>query len=251
MGLDNGSVETGEVSKPSLLRDLIKEAIFSPTLSISFEPRSIDLGPFGEEAEGIMGRTLSDPQGLERARIVYVTRGGKVLIQQKDIVGQVTEEGQYCNLGPLLFRTINVSPNFSHLPRNLRQDKYVGLIIHSHGFYELPFSPQDLAVLFSSEMNILASPALFVVTPERKHLLLRTAKTPQWDILVLDKKIKSWASMVGERIMAHVDSSMPFSQQVGINAQVQHSFIRQVSEKYHLLRYSCRFADNIALRESA
>lgn len=87
MGPDNSTEsKEGLVSVP--LKEVLIQAAHSPNLAIPEGITRIDLGPFGEEAELLLDRTLGDPRGRERGRSVITTHDGRVLIGTRDYVGK-------------------------------------------------------------------------------------------------------------------------------------------------------------------
>lgn len=228
------------------LKELLIKSTLSPSVSIPEGIQKIDLGVLGEEAEGILDRSIRDPKGLERARCIYVTPEGGMLFQTKDDIGSKTEHGQKTE------STISAkkAPGEMNLPRHLSQDRFYAGAIHSHGVLDVPPSPNDFAPLFRNVDSIGIAPMLFVITPEQKLVYFRSINTPQWDENDVNQKILHWTTLLKSNIQNKIRPGMPLPQQEGINAVVTHSFIRSIRDKYHLRLYSCPADKNIAVKES-
>ncbi len=231
---------------PTLKEVLIKSTL-SPNVSLPGDIPKINLGVLGQEADNLLDRSLRDPQGLERGRMIYITPDGKLLLQSEDSVGVKDESGQKTRANIHAKR----NPLWMSLPRHMQQDRFFGGVIHSHGVHDLPPSPRDFTPLFSSVSSIGIAPMLFVITPEIKSVYFRSPNTPQWDDATLQKNIQSWEEKLMNQIRGKIRPGMSYHQQVGINALETHQFIRSLQDRYQVKLFSCPTDKNIAVKETA
>lgn len=229
------------------LRDILIKSTLSPDVAISEGIQKIDLGFLGEEAEGLLDRSLGDPRGMERSKILYVTPDHKILVQKKDNIGSAIENGQ--EIKSTIF--VRKYPKRLNLPRHENQDRFFAGGIHSHGIYDIPPSAQDFAPLFLNVDSIGIAPMLFVATIKQKIIYFRSKNTPQWDENTVNEKVIHWSKSLQNIVRQKLHPEMSDSQQEGINAVETHNFIRGLRDKYHLVLYSCPIEKNIAIKESA
>lgn len=240
--------ETKEIPKPiPTLKELLVTSIISPTVSLPDGIKKIDLGSIGREAEGLLKRSFQDSNGLERGRLLLVSPNGEVKISTKDNIGSSNENGQEICI-QLPVQTIFSSQN---LPRLQRQTYYLGGFVHSHGIFDLPISPQDLSHLFRNVDSPTIAPMIMVITPQLKSIYFRGKDTPQWDDNFISKKVFHWNNLIESNVKNKIKYGMSKNEQIGINGQVIHKFIRAVKDKYDLRLYSCLVNSNIAVEESA
>lgn len=245
-----------EVIGSPTLKELLAEAALSPSLAIR-DATAIELGEVGREAEELHDRTMVDPQKRERAKWVIVTPDGRVLLQKKESIGSQRFEIN----GPLIDVSKFVKPQlrvpiFERVdaklrPRWQRWSLFRGMLVHTHGDIEGPFSPDDLYGLFLTEQDFKASPGVMAVTKEKKLLIFRSRDTPQWQEDELQEKIKRWNFQLSQRLESHLTADMSDQEQQGIIARANHALIRQIAYKYHLRMYSCNISENIAKPDSA
>lgn len=228
------------------LKEILVKSTLSPSVAIPDGIQKIDLGIFGEESEKLLDRSLKDPQGIERGRMLYVTPEGGVLFQTKDSVGSITKDGQQTQMNI----SVKMAPKYINLPRPMNQDRFYAGIIHSHGTYDVPASPFDFTPLFRSVDSIGIAPMLFVVTPKLKSIYFRSNDTPQWDEETVNKKVVHWTELLRSSIQKRIQPGMSLPQIEGINAIQTYGLIRTLRDKYHLKLYSCPLHKNVAVEEN-
>lgn len=239
--------ERGETIKPHSLRKILIEKTLASDRSIDGQINSIDLGVFGKEAEGLLKRSFADPKGRERGRLVIVTSLGDIQIQKKDIVGHLTKNGQ--ELRVLFF--FSSYRNIHSVPRPQRQNRFRAVTIHSHGKHDTPQSPRDLRGLFLDEYNTSACTASFVITSQRKILILRGSNTPDMSNEDIDAKIKDWESMLHKRVVKFTNPYEVIDRSMEMQPIAIHAFLRSIARKYDLRMFSCPVERNTATLESA
>ncbi len=237
--------ERKEIPNPYPLKELLIETTLSSSRAIPTDLASIDLGEFGKVAEAILERTLHDTTRLERGRYVLITRKGTILMQNSDVIGKITANGQEIPMKLKITRHLNP---FS-VPRIQRQDKFIATFIHSHGEYNNPMSPADLTPLFYSEFEPGAWSSVFVITPQLKMLAFRGEKTPQWEKKNADKRGEYWTQLFIERVDRFLDINHSPEEVNIINCKAGHALLRSIAKTYDLRLFSCPSLKNIAYLE--
>lgn len=203
-----------------LFRPLVGQITYSPTRVMPEGVTSIDLETFSGHAEGLIERSLQDPQGLERARSVYATFGGKIIISTEDILGKKRPGGQ----------TVE-TPIFTPIRRdiNIKERLFVTLM-HSHGAKNYPPSPIDCEPLFLSGKDTYALTTVFVVTAEKIFMIFRGVHSP---VLSSDQAQSVQAQWNATIQTGSLDSLLDFSRSnQGRQQLFQERLLQQYAKKF-------------------
>ena len=236
-------------NQPVSLKELLVKATLSPSVAIDQQYPQIDLGVFSKEAEGMLQRSLMDPQKRERGKMVLITQKGDVQIQQEDDVGEHTKKGNQVG-GSVV---IKVAPNRENLPRAQKQLQFLGMIIHDHP-EDQAVNAADIADLLRTENSIRVAPAILVISPTQKTLYTRCNETPQLSDTEVDKIIEAYEK---EFFAPRKMLGSAIGQIANINLQKardQLDAFRLTSDlcrKYNIYRYSCPINRNTVTPYSA
>jgi len=210
-------------------KEILLQSAFSPGRAIVDSVREIDLGIFGNECQELRLQTLRDPRRREFGKLVYITRDGKLLLQNRPTTG----EGKIVS-GEIRINLINDNTT---LPWFLIQDKMVGTIIHSHPV-EIPACPQDLFYLLLGDFDIFASVAESVATPKSNIVIFRGEGAPQFTREQANEKILLWEKQMTERIRRFTSPDISIPEQLEINNRAGWALLRQIVQKYDLKIFS-------------
>ncbi len=222
---------------PRLDQYLVRAAV-SHTLALPHLPRSFDLGDVGRQAERLLARSLAEPGHPEHAAVVWVNRGGGLSISTKPLRGD------------------------EHQVRVPGRDRRLVLTVHTHGDVDTPFSAGDLAGVLLTPSSPRARVGELLITPTRKLLVLRTARTP-WlsaeevedsiTMLYLDPAMEAehalytagYEARGGEHVDLPPEITPQYKDQLQGLGNKRMLVLLSAAEKYELALYSCHADTNI------
>lgn len=215
-------------STPSLEKVLLQCA-FAEGRAISDDVREIDLGIFAQESNELRLETLMDPKRKEYGKLAYVTSDRRVLLQDKPTVGG--EEVVYMDI------QINITNKNTALPWFSKQDRMLGVGLHSHSM-EYPPSSADMFFLLFGDLERFACVGVFIATPQRNILIFRGEGAPQYNFEQAKEKIVSWEKLLNERINKIGSLYVLLSGIVDIKREARETLLRQIAKKYNLRIFS-------------
>lgn len=215
-------------------KELIKAAVFSPNIALTQSLNDIDLGVLGQESQAMLERTKADSLQRERAKVAYVTREQKVLLQNEDTVGNIVENGQETG--------IHIRMSQVALLGRAWQSRFVGTIMHNHGNLDLPPSPPDLTFLFKAGFTL--SPSILVSTINTNYLIFRGEETPQWTDKILDKKMASWVEQLHDRVRMFQNTHMTDQDNIRLHHRATMAMVAQIARTYDLQLFTGNSSQN-------
>lgn len=219
---------------PVPIKEILIEATFAPNRAIRKDVLSIDLGALGIEAERLYNKGKID--GKEHVNPTLVTSDRRLLLAIKDTDGD--SEGGLVTLAIRRFGPLD-------WPKDLRQDRFVGVLIHNHTD-RLPTSTTDLRRLFLANSEIFAATATFVANTDTKTVIFRGPKTPEYSDKESKEKVKEWDLAIERIMLARIISGVTFGSILDLNRIAQLDFIRTFSRSNDLRIFTCPLRENIA-----
>lgn len=203
----------------------VAQATFASNRALSSNIDGIELGVFGQLSQELIDGTLRDAQRRENFYTVLVTPDQRVLVNREAQQGDTLVSRARIN-----FKVADI-----HLfgDKRLRQNQFIGAGLHSHP-YDLPPSPADLLGFMYSDLELDATTAVFVVTPERRIVMFRGERSPQLTTEEAARKVGLWNNNLQERIDTFGRDSMPEPERLDLNKKAQDAQINQIARTYDL-----------------
>ena len=226
----------------SNLRQLLISAVTHPLVAVDAGIEQITLDSLAGVARGLVAESLSD--GLERGICILVDRHSRLIRTNTTFVGEVRPEGQMVSTS---HSYTTLSPDLL-LPRHQRFEPLPATNLHTHGPYNLPPSPPDLANLFYDTTTYNLSPCVYVASIRQHLLVFRTPQTPLFSPTEVDAMVDRWTQMLSQRLNQVLSPSQTLSQQLILNARAQSALLRDIAAKYYLLLFSGDLKGDIVTR---
>lgn len=214
-----------ELRHPVSFKEILLQSAFTRGRAIPDSVREIDLGIFGEEGRSLVSKMVRDPRLREFGKLVCVTRGKKVLLQEQPTMGDEM------SVTPV-FKTDILIDNPA-LPWFKRQERMCGSVMHTHP-EDIPPGSHDLFNLLLGDFDYSAESAVFVASVQRNFVIFRGSTTPHFTHDQADEKIALWERLMQERVNEFTDPFMPRSEQLDINNKARTALLRQIGQKYGL-----------------
>lgn len=202
--MTDSSVQETEMRPSISFKDALRQATFAPGRVLKGDVKEIELGIFGNEARSLSEETAKDPARREFGKIVYVTADGRVLLQNKPTAGDeesITHSLKIAHKGSSL------------LPRHLRQDRFIGTLLHSHPVDSMPSIP-DLSLILLGDDELEAETAVFVTTPKRNMVVFRGDNTRHLSTEEVDRILKDSETVLKEGIAGYIQSQAPSTEEL-------------------------------------
>lgn len=116
----------------------------------------------------------------------------------------------------------------------MKQNRMIATILHSHGLYNIPPSPQDLIPILLRNHSPMAGVCTFVVTPDTQTLIFRSSETPQYSLPEINENIEKLIYALRKRIATHESPGKQISEHLRLNARVIAALQRDLIKKYKL-----------------
>lgn len=223
------------------IKELLIEATFAPNRALRKGVYRIDLGELGKEAERLYDKAESGPK-IEYCSPALVTADRKLLLHKEGISG--TNEQVRIQL------QVQIRKNAGLLPKYLRQNRFIGALIHNHPEFELGPSPTDMQSLFLEDTYKEAQTAVFVATPNTKIILFRGDLTPQWTKEFATEKERLWYRLTRERLSQFNSPYTLFVENADLQRRVRNALLRKIASTYDLQVFMCPLRENVAFRAS-
>lgn len=221
-------------------KSALVRATFAPNRALDFNIGEVELGVFGELSRELINRTLSDSLRREHLYTALVTSSEKVLVNKEAVLGEES-------LTRHTFTT-EIDMNMLFQPnKRLRQDKFMGAGLHSHPV-DFPPSPTDLTGLMYSDFEPDAVTAAFVITPRRRIVIFRGAKTPGLSRAEAAIKVGLWTRNLEERMLSFDDGMMSDEDYIEMQRMAQDAQINQIVAKYDLALFSGALSESTVRR---
>ncbi len=230
-----------EVRPSVTFKDALLQTTFAPGRALKNGVEEIELGIFGDEARNLMQTTSEDPQKREFGKTIFVTNDGRVLLQNKAIVGD--EEG--------VTHTVKIEHiKNPYLPRYLRQEKFIGALLHSHPVDSLPSVP-DLSSVLLGDDELAASTAVFVVTPVKQIVVFRGESTPHWTSDKVNKFLEELGAFATTSIANYAELSPSAEDIVKFHSLAETQMSKKLIEEYGLKVFIGGLADSKVVLQSS
>lgn len=222
------------------LKESLIEATFDPNRAISDSVRSIDVFDFRQDINSLLRLSQQDPLHRETGKVVYVTSDKRVLVQNDFIQGTET------SVVPMLTMKVNVAQRMG--PKVIRQDRYLGTVLHTHGVSNTPPSPADLKPPFHDDFKLEAASAAFIITPERNYAIYRGERTPMLPDNESTRLVEKWNRALENRVEQHIDYLMTPTQVTDIHNRANAALLRDIVKRYDLRMFTGPQIGNILTR---
>lgn len=223
IGPDMGSEKPGP--RP-LLRDLLVETTFKPGRAISPEIDELDIGVFSEEARQLANECFLNPDSSNYGKIVYVTGSKKVRVP-RTASGEISD-----GVLPLLGKASKIPREIAK--RDLLNEPYIAMLIHTNNNIDFAFSATGLAALLGEDSLPFSTSALFVAGQTQNMLVFRGESAPQLSLEDIEKKTRLWLWQLRERVHRFAKPGMDREEVNGIAGTAGKTLLRQICQKYDL-----------------
>ena len=226
MGNTENRVDNPEhVENIPAFRDILVQTTFNPNRALDKSIQAIDLGMFDNEARDLIARSMIHPNQAEYMKLIYVTPKGTVLIPKEAAEGTENEVRSKSK--------INIMSFDLSLPKQLRQDRFNAVGIHTHPDDSDP-SWDDVGRLFIGDLDPTATTCEFIVTPRRRIVVFKGENTPQLTQEQLKQKLDYWDKVALKRGKQLAKPSMTKQDLAELYNRIFEQMNKEISDKYDL-----------------